>query len=181
MLLKPFYVSLDLASNSCGTTSKKPLENVPTAKLPSINSGDFLLLSESPCVFFDFVTTFFWHPKHGSAESSIFEEPHILPQKKKTVPPNRNYPPNHPPVQVCQRASRNLWALLKSKGIVNKCLVNHKLKLPTNYWLILLAKSKGTNLICLGYFFQNGWRCFVLSLEVLGQIKLSRYPFLYDR
>lgn len=45
------------------------------------------------------VNVFFWvlwppflAPKKGSAESSIFEEPHILPQKK-TVPPNRNYPP----------------------------------------------------------------------------------------
>ena len=138
--------------------------------------------------FFDFVTAFFWHPKHGSAESSIFEEPHILPQKKKRFRPTETTPRNVPPVQVCQRASRNLFSLLKmavfspgnifEKGMVNKCLVNHKLKPPTNYWLILPAKSKGTNLISQRYFFQNGWRCFILSLEVLGQIKLPLSVFV---
>lgn len=143
------------------------------------------------------VNVFFWvlwppflAPKKGSAESSIFEEPHILPQKKNGSAQQKLPPPNHPPVQVCQRASRNLGQIFEKslifrpatcskKGFVNKCLVNHKLKPSTNYWLILPAKSKGTNLISQRYFFQNGWRCFILSLEVLGQIKLPLSVFVW--
>ena len=87
-------------NNSCGTTSKKPLENVPTAKLPSINSGDFLLLSESPCVFGDFVTTFFWAPKTRFRRIfNLWRTPYsfFLPpqkKKKKRFRPTETTPPN---------------------------------------------------------------------------------------
>lgn len=112
----------------------------------------------------------------------------FLPPQKKYGSAQQKLPPlttrlykfaNEPAVTCGRFWNRCFRRQIFEKGMVNKCLVNNKLKPPTNYWLILPAKSKGTNLICLGYFFQNGWRCFVLSLEVLGQIKLPLSVFVW--
>ena len=79
VLLKPFYVSLDLASTTLVARLQRSL--LKTFQLPNFHPSTrgIFCCSQKVHVFLGILSPpFFGHPKHGSAESSIFEEPHIL-------------------------------------------------------------------------------------------------------
>lgn len=137
VLLKPFNVRLDLASATLVARLQRSL--LKTFQLPNFHPSTHFkqkreywsrtafqgnVCSQKVNVFFGILSPPFFGTQKTvpqnlqSLKNPIFFFFATTKKEKKTVPPNRNHPPlTCPPVQVCQRASRNLFSLLKNRCV----------------------------------------------------------------